>query len=452
LSSFLARPLRSLLIALGLLLVVAVPSASAASHFAAPGGIGGAPCDQKFPCSLKEAVAVAKAGDDVVIEPGNYSTAAGDFTSVTIGPGISIHGRPGAPRPVLTTTMTTPVFFVNANATLAHVEVGSDTSQNPLFINGGTVEGVVARTGKEAGVACTTLKGVLRNSVCLSSGTAGVAVGAIGATAPIAPETVQLRGVTAVATGTASAGVDFDLVGEFPFPNGRTIDATGLIAHGVAADVIAHSESPAPHTPGKGAEVNVVLDHSDYATVVTSTDGGGTATVTPAGSGTNITAPALLAADGFHQLPGSPTIDKGAVNALSGATDIDEEARIFNASADIGADELQVIPALVPAPGGSGTSRKPGKGGANSGGKAPNTTRRKKPKTKTAATAAKFTFVSDKAHSSFQCKLDRKPFKPCRSPFKATKLKPGSHTFKVRAVAAGAADPTPATFRWKVAG
>jgi hypothetical protein len=83
--------------------------------------------------------------------------------------------------------------------------------------------------------------------------------------------------------------------------------------------------------------------------------------------------------------------------------------------------------------------------------KVPNTTLKKKPARETASRQATFAFVSDQAHSRFECKLDKRAFRPCRSPFKAKKLRPGHHIFKVRAVnGAGAADPTPAAFRWKV--
>lgn len=63
----------------------------------------------------------------------------------------------------------------------------------------------------------------------------------------------------------------------------------------------------------------------------------------------------------------------------------------------------------------------------------------------------KFKFSSTEAGSAFQCKLDRKPFKPCASPKKYKKLKPGKHVFKVRAIdEAGNADPTPAKRSFKV--
>jgi hypothetical protein len=48
------------------------------------------------------------------------------------------------------------------------------------------------------------------------------------------------------------------------------------------------------------------------------------------------------------------------------------------------------------------------------------------------------------------CKLDRKPFRRCGSPFKR-KVKPGKHSFKLEAIdAAGNVDPTPASYKWKV--
>jgi hypothetical protein len=80
----------------------------------------------------------------------------------------------------------------------------------------------------------------------------------------------------------------------------------------------------------------------------------------------------------------------------------------------------------------------------------PDTILRKKPRKKTALRKATFIFAASQPGSTFQCKLDRKAFKPCSSPWK-TKVKPGPHTFQVRAVnAQGVADPTPAQFKWKV--
>jgi hypothetical protein len=63
---------------------------------------------------------------------------------------------------------------------------------------------------------------------------------------------------------------------------------------------------------------------------------------------------------------------------------------------------------------------------------------------------AKFRFNSSEGQSSFQCKLDKKRWKKCRSPYKLT-VKPGKHLLKVRAIDRfGNVDPTPARFGWRV--
>jgi dipeptidyl aminopeptidase/acylaminoacyl peptidase len=81
---------------------------------------------------------------------------------------------------------------------------------------------------------------------------------------------------------------------------------------------------------------------------------------------------------------------------------------------------------------------------------APKTSLGKHPPRRTKKRRAKFTFSSDEPGSRFECKLDRKSFKACRSPLKK-KVHVGRHVFKVRAVnAEGTADATPAVFSWRV--
>jgi 6-phosphogluconolactonase (cycloisomerase 2 family) len=81
---------------------------------------------------------------------------------------------------------------------------------------------------------------------------------------------------------------------------------------------------------------------------------------------------------------------------------------------------------------------------------APNTRLTKKPKKETTKRKANFRFKSNEAGSTFECKLDRKKFKLCDSPFKK-KVKVSKHKFKVRAIdSAGNVDPTPAKRKWKV--
>ncbi len=63
---------------------------------------------------------------------------------------------------------------------------------------------------------------------------------------------------------------------------------------------------------------------------------------------------------------------------------------------------------------------------------------------------AKFSFASSEGNSTFECRVDKKPFAACTSP-RTVKLKKGKHTFQVAATdSAGNTDPTPAKFRVKV--
>ncbi len=83
----------------------------------------------------------------------------------------------------------------------------------------------------------------------------------------------------------------------------------------------------------------------------------------------------------------------------------------------------------------------------------PQTTITKGPKKKSTKTTAKFKFSSSEKGSTFRCKLDRKPYRVCKSPKTHKKLKPGKHVFKVRAVdKAGNIDPTAAKRKFIVLG
>ncbi|HET9153426.1 MAG TPA: calcium-binding protein [Solirubrobacterales bacterium] len=61
-----------------------------------------------------------------------------------------------------------------------------------------------------------------------------------------------------------------------------------------------------------------------------------------------------------------------------------------------------------------------------------------------------FRFASSERGSSFRCKLDGKPYRPCTSP-RAYRVKAGRHAFRVFAIdPAGNRDRTPALFRFRV--
>jgi len=82
----------------------------------------------------------------------------------------------------------------------------------------------------------------------------------------------------------------------------------------------------------------------------------------------------------------------------------------------------------------------------------PVTTITKKPAAKTHDRTPTFRFRATPRGASYQCKLDSAPYEACRSPYTTPPLGLGHHTLKVRAVAAGQRDPTPASFAFRVVG
>jgi hypothetical protein len=75
----------------------------------------------------------------------------------------------------------------------------------------------------------------------------------------------------------------------------------------------------------------------------------------------------------------------------------------------------------------------------------PDTRITKGPSGLVATRSVTFKFAASPAGAHFACKLDRAGWKPCSSPKKYAGLSQGKHTFRVRAVKDGVADPTPAT-------
>lgn len=81
---------------------------------------------------------------------------------------------------------------------------------------------------------------------------------------------------------------------------------------------------------------------------------------------------------------------------------------------------------------------------------APETNFLAKPSSRTRDRTPTFRFRSSTPGAGFQCKLDGARFRTCRSPYTTKKLTYGQHVLRVRAVLAGASDPTPASFRFEV--
>jgi hypothetical protein len=91
-----------------------------------------------------------------------------------------------------------------------------------------------------------------------------------------------------------------------------------------------------------------------------------------------------------------------------------------------------------------------GSGPASQDEDVPQTTLRRKPPKQTADRTPTFRFTSG-GDTHFECKLDGKRYRPCRSPFTTRRLALGPHRFRVRAIDhKGIPDPTPASYRFRV--
>jgi hypothetical protein len=73
-----------------------------------------------------------------------------------------------------------------------------------------------------------------------------------------------------------------------------------------------------------------------------------------------------------------------------------------------------------------------------------------KPGARTRDRTPTFRFSSNRTGATFECKLDEKPFIPCRSPLTTRKLSYGPHSLRVRATVGGDVDPSPARFAFEV--
>jgi hypothetical protein len=144
------------------------------------------------------------------------------------------------------------------------------------------------------------------------------------------------------------------------------------------------------------------------------------------------------------------TISPGCATQLEAADDRDNSAADFSAVFPSPRSNSVAPSERACGPSGGQVGQTGGQNG-QAGRKAPQTTLRRKPPRKTTDRTPSFGFASDKSGSTFQCKLDAKPFKACRTPFSAQRLALGLHTFKVRARDdSGKLDPSPASYRFKV--
>jgi hypothetical protein len=366
-------------------------AALAAQRFASPAGSGEActfatPCDGRYAISGNTGSNPVADGDEVILLHGTYDF--GNTSEVNISRSIDVHGEAGFPDPVLNGgSMNGLVRLSNETATLHDVDIeyggtASSGAVGALIVTGGTAYRLIAHTSGNGNLACavagntSTPDALIRDSICWGNGTGGVGVGLF---CECSSFDASLRNVDAIGT-TYGIGIESRLS-----PGGQnfTIDAKNVYADGGTADVFARASNSAG---GTNDHAFVNLDYSAYDSYQSSQMGtNNTASVTTSGTLHNIfpspaqtfvCPPGCGSPPDFHQLPTSPTIDAGTIDALTGSTDLDGNPRPQGAAMDIGAYEM---PPVASPPG----------GGNPPGGKTPAKKRCKKKRKHRAVTAKK---------------------------------------------------------------
>ena len=447
--------------------VLLVPSAASAAttRYAAPGGLTTGTCtstdsaDPNGPCALPRAVQQAQNDDTVEVFEGTHDL--GSSTVDTFGKtNLTIVGAPGQAVPVIVSTGLNAVVTARPTVTVRRLALVNNNPTGGIGVGalGGTLEQVSARA-TAIGCFLQSADSTLRDSVCWTTSNAAGAAGLVLERLSPGTVTMTLRNVTAIAPAAGTYGIRARAANT---GTTVTVDGANVIARGGQFDVRADASSDT-------TLATVTLTHSNYATESEQVSGSGTSSVTNPGSGTNQTAAPIFAnpaAGDFHQIAGSPTINAGTTDGLTGTADFEGETRPSGAAMDIGADEFvdsdsdgvaDVADACPGEPGATanGCPEPPGPEPEPQAGDTspPDTTITGGPSAKTKKKTATIAFSGSDARAvaGFQCRLDDGAFEACSSPKTYGGLKKGRHTVEVRAIdSAGNVDPTPASRGWKV--
>jgi hypothetical protein len=322
-----------LVVLAGPLAAAAIPAAASAAtqRYASPTGSGAA-CSSASPCSVREAVEAASSGDEVVVAPGDYPLTT---PGLSAGPGITVHGVAGQPRPrLLFNNAPTPAMQLFGASTLRYVEVDQapGTQGIALGVSDSTLDQVIVRgTGLDHWQTVATQHNTtIRNSIVIAPGSHGTAI-ATGMNGVFASGT--FRNVTAIATESGGVAIRAVTSGPAGYAN---ILARNVIARGGSGGA-----SFEARTDGSGATAKITVGNSNWlggSTVGSNAsilDGGGNQSSTPAF--------VSAAAGDYRQAAGSPTIDAGLDEIINGPVDVDGDPRQIG-GIDIGADEFVVAP------------------------------------------------------------------------------------------------------------
>jgi uncharacterized membrane protein len=300
--------------------------ASAAVRYVAPNGVTSGPCDAAHPCDIKAVNGLSGTGDEVVLNPGTYTSGC-----VLFNKGLNVHGPDGRPRPVISAQTNCPLILA-FGGTVRHLRIDQRGNAAALFANGGAVvEDVVATSTVTAGVKATAMQtdssgATVRDSVAYRDAPSGVAFEVSGG------DKTVLRNVTIWATQANTIGLWLVYDG-FTSPS---VAASNIIARNTGG-------GDGIHLTGKddSSKARLAINHSNFNSVGSTFGTLVSATANQSAAPTFVDAP-----PGFHQAASSVTVDAGAPFDV-GPADFDGDRRSVGAGEDIGADERTPAPTVV---------------------------------------------------------------------------------------------------------
>lgn len=328
--------MRSAVTAIACLAALACASrAQAEQRYATPAGSGSA-CSQPTPCSLRTAIEGAVSNDEVVIIAGSYTLSNGVVTQLGVK-NVYVHGDLGTPAPKITASMAFG-SAIGVNGRLSYLDV-TNGGENASAVGCGT-KGIVERV-RATSIGANAI-GIYQDEDCLVRDSVVRADGS-NATALYSGgyegERGVARNVTAIATGTESAGIRSSTT-IIAGAQSHSLDLKNTIASGTGSDLRALANAV------YGVADTITVSNSNFDVVQVDTG----ATIDDAGG--NQAAPLLFvdAANGdYREAGGSPTIDAGAIDPQIGPTDLLGGPRVVGGAPDIGAYEF-VPPPETPLP------------------------------------------------------------------------------------------------------
>jgi hypothetical protein len=419
----------------GALVLIAAASAQADTRYAAPGGTGpGVSCPQAAPCSLVDALSDTWVdnGDSVLLAPGDYDRGGAPAffieNAIDVGP-----AQPGTWPRILNDGDQALMVVDDATITGIRIEAANIpfSGYSVVSVQDGPLVRLERVVVSSPSAPDAQAVGVHDGGVELVDSAVFVeGANSEGVEFYSQPRDSAIVNSTVIAAGAGSAALA--MTSPFPGQPAYSVEVRNTIARGVASGLETSDASA-----GNGEDATIDFAHSNLGVV---DDTPGDDAFVNLGAGMQSQPPLLTnpPAGDFAQLPGSPTIDAGLADPLSGPFDLLGNPRTQGAAVDIGAVEYPSPPAVDA--------------------QAPVTTITKGPKRKQKTSKrrakAKFEFASSEPGSSFACKLDKTGWKPCASPYVTkvkAKFKAKEHVLAVRATdAAGNTEPEPAEYRWKL--